>query len=377
MKSLRLFIITVVATLLPASYAIACLWDYDTISMERSRFPTTLELITGKFLRHSREFYLWRIENRLKRLKTDSNNLALLDDLAVAYDKTGQHELAIATAIKADSIQPNRYETAANLGTFYFHSGNFDEGLKHIDRALEINPDAHFGRELYQRKLVEYLQEQRRETPDKLPLANLDDGDNPKIGDTFGDYISDEPDKGLSPKKLEAAVKGVLGMMKFGHYDSPILLEALGSILTQKSDFRLYDAKQLAARAYLKAAYKSKDDRASAKYRAMAKSALKMQVGGAGGLDQVEKDFRQELEEANKWSVELREKELRWIREANDPDAEFAKLYSNEPQVTDFFGYRMRWRQLGIAAQFAGFVIVMTICFRWWRGRNRQTKLTK
>lgn len=36
---------------------VACLWDYDTLAMERSRFPSTLELITGKFLRHSPEFY--------------------------------------------------------------------------------------------------------------------------------------------------------------------------------------------------------------------------------------------------------------------------------------------------------------------------------
>ncbi len=37
----------------------ACLWDTDTLQMERQRFPDALELITGKFLRHSREFYDW------------------------------------------------------------------------------------------------------------------------------------------------------------------------------------------------------------------------------------------------------------------------------------------------------------------------------
>jgi len=43
---------------LPAA-AVACLWDYDTLKQERARFPSTLELITGKFLRHSPEFYEW------------------------------------------------------------------------------------------------------------------------------------------------------------------------------------------------------------------------------------------------------------------------------------------------------------------------------
>ena len=43
----------------------ACVWDSDTLEQERSRYPTALELITGKFLRHTREFYEWRIRDRL------------------------------------------------------------------------------------------------------------------------------------------------------------------------------------------------------------------------------------------------------------------------------------------------------------------------
>ena len=139
------------------SVAIACMWDYDTIKMERTRFPGTLELITGKFLRHSPEFYQWRIKNRLKRLESDPANSALLDDLAVAYDKTDQHDKAIATALKTEKLHPGRYETAANLGTFYFHSGKLTEGIPYIDAALKINPDAHFGREKYQKLLVDAM----------------------------------------------------------------------------------------------------------------------------------------------------------------------------------------------------------------------------
>ena len=67
----------------------ACMWDYDTLKMERSRFPDTLELITGKFLRHSPEFYQWRIKDREQRLKDHPSELGLYDDLGVAYDKIG------------------------------------------------------------------------------------------------------------------------------------------------------------------------------------------------------------------------------------------------------------------------------------------------
>ena len=35
-----------------ANLASACLWDYDTLLMERRRFPIVVEMISGKFLRH-------------------------------------------------------------------------------------------------------------------------------------------------------------------------------------------------------------------------------------------------------------------------------------------------------------------------------------
>lgn len=54
-------------------------------------------------------------------------------------------------------MKPGRYETAANLGTFYLHAGIFKKVLAYIEKALKINPDAHFGREKYQKLLVEYI----------------------------------------------------------------------------------------------------------------------------------------------------------------------------------------------------------------------------
>lgn len=131
--------------------ALACLWDSETLKQERSRCPNALELITGKFLRHSPMFYEWRIKDRQKKLKNDPKNVSYYDDIAVSYEKLGQHDKAIETILAKEEIQPGLYETYSNLGTFYILAGDFEKGLPYIDKALAINPDAHFGREKYQK----------------------------------------------------------------------------------------------------------------------------------------------------------------------------------------------------------------------------------
>lgn len=361
---------TVVLALAVPLVAVACLWDYDTIKMERYRFPETLELITGKFLRHSPEFYKWRIKNRIYRLEKEPSNLNLLDDLAVAYDKTGQHELAIATAQRAEKLQPNRYETVANLGTFYLHSGKFAEGITHIERALKINPEAHFGREKYQKLLVEYLLQRRENGPLNLPLSTVCFRDAPiattkqpipvsplpgeiAVTDTFADFLvsleaapstendEEQPNirRGLDADTAAAALKGVLGMMKFGKYDSPILLETLGVLLARGEENNKSDGKLLAARAFLKASYEVAEGPARTAYRCMAAHALHMQVPESNqnrqiNLAEVEAEFQKELVEARTWYSKLQTSEWGWIRDSQDPEAEFDKLYDTPPEVS-------------------------------------------
>ncbi len=332
------------STLLVSSAAMACLWDYDTLKMERARFPSVLELITGKFLRHSPEFYKWRIQDRLERLKSDPTNVSLLDDLSVAYDKTGDHDKAIATALAIEQMQPGRYETAANLGTFYIHGGRPKLGLPYIDKALQINPSAHFGRERYQKLVVEYVLSRRPEGPVRLPLADvtLSSTDDPKkvsvyadITNAFDDFLKQGRHEQISSEEAAEAVKGILGMMKFGNYDSPILLEALGSLLALKGYYPKVDAKLLAARAFLKASYETSDASAREAYRRMAHRAIYMQTSRNQeqvSLEWVEAGFKQELDDARAWYTDLREKELSWIRDGLNPETEFDRLYMAEPE---------------------------------------------
>jgi tetratricopeptide (TPR) repeat protein len=329
------------ALLLPGS-VIACLWDYDTLQMERTRFPSVLELITGKFLRHTPEFYEWRIKDRLGKLTEDPDNPALYDDLAVAYEKLGQHDKAIETILAKDKKKPGLYETEANLGTFLIHSGRLEEGLKHIDKALTINPDAHFGREKYQKQLVEYVISRRVDSALPLPLG---DPSGNRWHGSFSVHLAGEiPGRvfRLNESDRKAAVNGVLGMMRFGNFDSPVLLEALGDLL--KHDLGLepeIDEKQLAARAYPKASYSVPEGKARQSYREKARAVLCMQAKHRNAVDDddemsledVESTFKKELSQADEWFASVRENELSWIQANKNLDEEFTKLYYEEPRV--------------------------------------------
>jgi tetratricopeptide (TPR) repeat protein len=148
-----------------------CGWDWDTIQLEKQAFPTVHELITGKFLRHSPELYYWRIRNRTDLIKKYPDSLHYYDDLAMAYDKTGDSKKAIETMLKKDKLKPDLYETWSNLGLFYMHNGEMQKGVDAIKKALKINPDAHFGRERYQLYLGEYIISRMENGKVVLPLA--------------------------------------------------------------------------------------------------------------------------------------------------------------------------------------------------------------
>ncbi len=350
-RRLRFALATAVfVALVPGLYA--CMWDYDTFKMERSRFPTALELITGKFLRHSPEFYRWRIQDRERRLQEHPSELALYDDLAVAYDKVGDDNKAIALMLDKEQRAPGLYETYANLGTFYLHSGQYEKGVAMIDKALAVNPDAHFGREKYQKYLAEYVATRQEQGKVVLPLRKVPDypqtreQDDPKgwqtfralqAQATFTTFVAKrENSLGLTEDERDRAIKGVLGIFKFGKHDSPILLECLGDLLVLVGEDGPYGhGKELAARAYLKASYEVKDDAARDAYRKLAADAIKMRQPDHQylSLEEMETSFKKELADADAWYADLREKESGWIRGGKNPEAEFDKLYTAEPEL--------------------------------------------
>ncbi len=315
----------------------ACIWDSDTLRMEKELFPEALELITGNFVRHSKEFYQWRVKDREKILETISNP-ELYDDLAVGYEKLGEHQKAIDLILKKQELYPNLYTTEANLGTFYIHQGKLEQGLEHIEKAIAINPNAHFGREIYQKLLVKYVLSKQKEPRDDTPLRTSSRDESEVAG--FAKYVFESQEVGESEDETERAfadmLDGVLGMMMFGNHASPILLEALGDILLSRG--HPDDVKRLAVRAYLKASYHVKSEESANSYRKLAEDALAMQTVSEKSSDpltltSLEKKLQQEIAKGDRFFEQIRNDELKWIREGKNLSTEFNRKYYDHPKL--------------------------------------------
>ncbi|WP_405208987.1 tetratricopeptide repeat protein [Aquimarina sp. LLG6339-5] len=345
---MKRFTLILVCTISTCFFGYSCFWDYDTIEMERMQFPDVIELISGKFLRHSPEFYQWRIQDRKEKLEKSPDNLELYDDLAVAYSKIGNDAKAIQIILKKDSIAPNNYKTYANLGTFYIHNGQLEKGIEFIDKAIAINLDAHFGREIYQRYLVEYIMSKTKNGKIALPLSvdlspNFDRFPRYK-SDNFYTFLTDKysaktgiplENSVFPEEELHKAIKGVMGMMKFGNHDSPILLETLADLLIANAWKK--GARQLAARAYFKASYHSKQPETKSIYKQKVAFALYHQYTKKGGkrftVQELEELLKQEITEGNDFFQRIRSDEIKWIQLGQNPEEEFSKKYYQEPSL--------------------------------------------
>jgi tetratricopeptide (TPR) repeat protein len=227
-----------------AAVAAACYNDSDTNLTELRDNLDITYAIAGRFTIYPPEYYKRRIEIQTANLKKNPDDLNAYDNLAVAYDRLGQHDEAIATIRKEralldkpgvnpltevkDELVPNappvnhRYTIEANEGTFLIHrwisnGGNPKnltdavEAEKHIAKAIEINPNAHFGREFAQLYCMRAILKGAKEgdwkahfTENLIAIADQDKVDR------------------------KALRKGIAGMMVLGNaWNSPVMLEAM------------------------------------------------------------------------------------------------------------------------------------------------------
>ena len=145
------------------------------------RFAMANDVIHERFASHgpdhSRE-RIRRTREALARLTPgDPARFPLADDLAAGLERLGRSDEAVAVMREKLGAQEAKgvagrdlYTTYANLGTFLIHSSfpkaragdlgardRFAEGVEFIRRSVEVNPEAHFGRERWQAAIAEFL----------------------------------------------------------------------------------------------------------------------------------------------------------------------------------------------------------------------------
>lgn len=247
--------VALVAALL-AAVAAPCYNDSDTNLTELRDNLDITYAIAGRFTIYPPEYYKRRIEIQSDNLKKNPNDLTAYDNLAVAYDRLGRHDEAIATIRKErqliesgkvtpltdvkDELVPDappvdhRYTVEANEGTFLIHrwisnGGNSDlsnaiEAEKHIAKAIEINPDAHFGREFAQLYCIRAI------------LKGAKEGDWKR---NFTENLITIADRDKVDHK--ALRKGIAGMMVLGNaWNSPVMLKAIERLVPEDQQVGMF-----------------------------------------------------------------------------------------------------------------------------------------
>ncbi len=231
MQRLRSAVIGI--ALATAALTPACLQDRDTLSKEALGNLDVIDTIVGRFERNPPLYYQMRLARVSHEIKTKPNQLDLYDDAAVACDRLGLDDDAIRwIEAKRTHMAPlnmhnaqsvfHWYRYYANCGTFWAHRwvghGAKVAELKdlkfarsYIAKAIEVNPDAHGGREGYQLMTMDWL-------------IGVKEG---KIKDQLlGEYIEGklrkDPNRPIqmemesaSPEYTEA-IKGLCGLIQLG-----------------------------------------------------------------------------------------------------------------------------------------------------------------
>jgi hypothetical protein len=166
------------------------------------RFAMAHDVIHERYPKHGPIWYQERerlAREKLKTIPPDSDEaFGLYDDIGTGLDRLGKPADAIPILRNKLELQQKRglngrelYTTYANLGTFIVHTNMpkaiagdsqakaaVREGIDLLKKSVEVNPEAHFGREVWQIVLAEFL---------------LAASDHPKLMTTF-DFVGDRID---------------------------------------------------------------------------------------------------------------------------------------------------------------------------------------
>ena len=226
--------------------AAPCIWDKDTLGDELRGLPDAFDLVTGRWFVHSEAYYRQRISRLPKHLRAHPEDLAAYDDLAVAYERMRDRRAAIAVmeekavALSRTPDKEQQYRYHANLGTFHAHGGQFDEALAQLEKAVAINPAAHFGRERFQINLIGYIAAARKD-PQLWSKHNFLTWSEYRLKEhrwsvyvaktsfTFREDVLEDR-AAFASVKVEDAYTAVAGMLRFGGLEGSELFRTAGDL---------------------------------------------------------------------------------------------------------------------------------------------------
>lgn len=328
-----------IASAVCASHSSACIWDNDTLRDEMRGLPGVAEVLAGKFEKRSEYFYRDRVSRTERWLVDHLEDQNAIDNLAVALFRIGEFDRAVEVLRDKEKRFPDQYTTASNLATFQMLRGESASAISLLEKALRINPDAHFGREEYQLKLARFLVANTTQPADmrvrdflgqsafgdatRRPSTNpIDSEDYEPTGRGFKGGVN------LSEANREKAIAAIVGMIRFGTEESPDLYYALGNLLAQRGEDRGFNVgdKHLAIRAYLRA-IELKHPQAE-KIRRLAE-VLSQQIEGEEDLELHVAEFAKERVAGQAWAQAYMDFADQLIRDGKDPDLEanYAPFY--------------------------------------------------
>lgn len=156
------------AALALSDSAPACGWSWETYAAEAKSLPCVHDTLVGYFPRHADAYHRAVIDAVGYATSWAPGFTAGLDAKGLSLMHLGELERARSVMLKRLEVAPNAYPSHANLGTLYTFTGEYEKALVHVDRAMALEPKAHFGREKYHRQLVEYLRDAKADPSVRL-----------------------------------------------------------------------------------------------------------------------------------------------------------------------------------------------------------------
>lgn len=237
------YLLTLLTFCLFTTPVMGCLWDRDTLNAEADGRTEVINAIIGNYDQFPPEYYQHRVDRVTEEHKSQPNSLELYDDLGVAWDRLGKSDLAIEVMKTKNEVleqlgeshpdySEHQYRYLANIGTFHIHrwfqnGKNFNEkedlliGRDFIDEAIKLNPDAHFGREVYQLMIVDWLIDMGKESRWNVLSSHQEL------------FFSDNPN---SEENIAKSIVGLTGIITIGSGSESIELFNTLSYQLQRED---------------------------------------------------------------------------------------------------------------------------------------------